>query len=213
MSVLFNTMKYVIKIQTNGEMNEHQIDEKSNIYNELELISSKKGFNDISFLYEWNYDDYFIKIYGWTEGDMKHRNNHILPNNGNDIKSLNIASEDIGLYGDIIIIKTDNNNTLYDIMSEEYGEFYNIIYDCKDDTNSETDTDNVEGVISDNEENYVYQMEYIENYEDLIYESDIKSFKEDIKPISKLKGKKKKAPVYMGNILHKDTNTYKEYNV
>jgi len=209
-------MKYVIKIQTNGEMNEHQIDEKSNIYNELELISSNKGFNDISFLYEWNYDDYFIKIYGWTEGDMKHQNNHILPNNGNDIKSLNITSEDIRLYGDIIIIKTDNNNTLHDIMSEEYGEFYNIIYDCKDDTNSETDIDDIDSGSVDSEDNDIDQMEYIENYEDIIDESCIGSSKEDkeyIKPIGKLKGKKKTVPVYMGNILHKDTNTYEEYNV
>ena len=79
-----------------------------------------------------------------------------------------------------------------------------------------SEKDNIDDESVDSEENDIDQMEYNENFEDIIGESCVGSSKEGkeyIKPINKLKGKKKTVPVYMGNILHKDTNTYEEYNV
>ena len=66
----------VVKILINGEMNESVINEKKNIYEELEDICNDKGYDKIDFLYEWNYDNNYIRIYGWKDGDIKNKNTH-----------------------------------------------------------------------------------------------------------------------------------------
>lgn len=204
----------VVKILINGEMNESIINEKKNLYEELEDISNYKGYDKIDFLYEWNYDNNYIRIYGWTDGDINNKNTHSLPHNGNDIKSLNIDSDEITLYGDIIIIKTDKDNKLYDIYSEEYGEFYNVIYNYKDSESDSTDTDIEDEYNTDDSDN---SLDY-ETYDDVksdIKKETLKKKKEDVAisttTLKKLKSKKKIPIKYMGNILNMDTNMYAEF--
>jgi len=202
----------VVRILINGEMNDTEIDADNNLFDELESISNDKGYNQISFLYEWNYDNYYVKIYGGNDGDINKTNSHNLPGNGNDIKSLSIDSDEITLYGDIIIVKTDIDNKYCDILSEEYGEFYNVVYNYKDsDTNSDPDTE--ESYTSDESIDY-------DTLDELNGEviptnknaegGDIASKDKSILVKLKSKGKKKPVNKYIGNILNRDNNSYKE---
>ena len=201
----------VVKILINGEMKESVIDEKNNIYEELDNICNDKGYDKIGFMYEWNYDNNYIRIYGWKEGDIKNKNVHCLPNNGNDIKSLNIDSDEITLYGDIIIIKTDKDNKLYDIYSEEYGEFYNIIYNYKDSDYDSNDLDN--DYNTDDSEDFADYEIYDDIKNDIKKSNPIKSKIASIpsNSLKKLKSKKNPPNKYIGNILNKDTNMYIEF--
>tara|TARA_B110000208_G_scaffold175136_1_gene220421 strand:- start:49 stop:642 length:594 start_codon:yes stop_codon:yes gene_type:complete len=188
----------IVKILISGEMCEIKIREHNTLCDELEL-KSDNGYNNIDFLYEWNYENFFIKIYGWVEGDVKIRNSHNLPTNGNDILHLNIDSEEIALYGDILIIKTDKNNKLYDIYSEDYGEFYNIMYNYNSDYELSSES-------YDSEDNY--NEELYDDNENL----NIPNIEQTVLKTTKLKLKSKKTtPNVLGNILNRDKNTYLEY--
>ena len=189
----------IVKISINGEMIDLQIDKnKTNVLDVLHNLCVNKGYNIIQFLYKWNFNDYYINIYGWIDGDINKANSHNLPING-DSNIITVNSNEIKLYGDIIITKTKTNDTLYNIFSADYGEFYNIVYNYKDSTDSseyDSETDTEIELESDND---------IELYPS---ENNINKIKTEIKTILS----KTKTINNICNSLGFDYNTYLEYD-
>ena len=49
------------------------------------------------------------------------------------------SKSDLSLYGDILMIRVNNNLQLIPITSDEYETFYNILYSEIDDSSSNSD--------------------------------------------------------------------------
>jgi hypothetical protein len=187
----------IVKISINGEMIDLQIDTNQiNVLNVLHNICVNKGYNMIQFLYKWNFNDYYINIYGWIDGDINKANSHNLPING-DSNIISVNSNEIKLYGDIIITKTKSNDTLYDIFSDDYGEFYNIVYNYKDSTDSSDSDSDTDTYIESCDDDGLYPIE-----------NNINKIKTDIKTILS----KTKTINNICNSLGFDYNTYLEYD-
>ena len=88
----------------------------------------QKGNDNINLLYKWKYEDNIIKCYGYYDGITEYKNSHQLPANGTS-EFLEDNSSEITLYGNIFIIKLNKNNELLSYNINEYGEFYNIMFD------------------------------------------------------------------------------------
>jgi hypothetical protein len=190
-------MTNIVKISINGEMIDLQIDTNQiNVLNVLHNICVNKGYNMIQFLYKWNFNDYYINIYGWIDGDINKANSHNLPING-DSNIISVNSNEIKLYGDIIITKTKSNDTLYDIFSDDYGEFYNIVYNYKDSTDSSDSDSDTDTYIESCDDDGLYPIE-----------NNINKIKTDIKTILS----KTKTINNICNSLGFDYNTYLEYD-
>ena len=190
-------MTNIVKISINGEMIDLQIDTNQiNVLNMLHNICVNKGYNMIQFLYKWNFNDYYINIYGWIDGDINKANSHNLPING-DSNIISVNSNEIKLYGDIIITKTKSNDTLYDIFSDDYGEFYNIVYNYKDSTDSSDSDSDTDTYIESCDDDGLYPIE-----------NNINKIKTDIKTILS----KTKTINNICNSLGFDYNTYLEYD-
>lgn len=190
-------MTNIVKISINGEMIDLQIDTNQiNVLDVLHNICVNKGYNMIQFLYKWNFNDYYINIYGWIDGDINKANSHNLPING-DSNIISVNSNEIKLYGDIIITKTKSNDTLYDIFSDDYGEFYNIVYNYKDSTDSSDYDSDTDTYIESCDDDGLYPIE-----------NKINKIKTDIKTILS----KTKTINNICNSLGFDYNTYLEYD-
>jgi len=116
----------ILKINTDNTMNELKMSKnnymktiKENIYN--------KGYNEIELLFSWIYEDYVIKLYGFYEGIDEFINIHEIPSYGIS-EFLDVESSNTKLYGDIFIVKLIENKVIK-FTIEDYGEFYNIMYD------------------------------------------------------------------------------------
>ena len=95
------------------------------------------GKGAISLINTWKLDtDYSLQAFGYSKG--KTINNHELPPS---------SKSDLSLYGDILMIRVNNNLQLISITSDEYETFYNILYSEIDDSSSNTDmlSDNSDG--------------------------------------------------------------------
>jgi|TARA_B110000285_G_C14941033_1_gene522015 hypothetical protein len=103
------------------------------VIKEIPIINDIKHFNilisrdiNIYLLYWWLLDGDKYEAYGNIEQEeCIEKNNHRLPINGlSDLLEEN--SDSIHIYGNIYIIKFNNNN-LININTSDYGEFYNIL--------------------------------------------------------------------------------------
>jgi hypothetical protein len=111
----------ILKITTMGVIKEISIQNDIKYFNTL--IS--RDIN-IHLLYWWLLDGNKYEAYGNIEQEeCIEKNNHMLPINGlSDLLEEN--SDSIHIYGNIYIIKFNNNN-LININTSDYGEFYNIL--------------------------------------------------------------------------------------
>tara|TARA_Y100000389_G_C17341566_1_gene453611 strand:+ start:102 stop:629 length:528 start_codon:yes stop_codon:yes gene_type:complete len=111
----------ILKITTTGIIKEIPIQNDIKHFNTL--IS--KDIN-IYLLYWWLLDGDKYEAYGNIEQEeCIEKNNHKLPMNGlSDLLEEN--SNTICIYGNIYIIKFNNNNII-NITTTDYGEFYNIL--------------------------------------------------------------------------------------
>ena len=95
------------------------------------LIGIKnKGVGEIGQIGSWDdidLDGHIFYIYGWLNGTEPKKNNIILP----------YPYDDLELYNDIIIIKTDLNNTLCNLSEDEYEIFYKEISGIIESDNSD----------------------------------------------------------------------------
>lgn len=136
-------MKF-IHIFRDGKMdeityNEKKINEKK-LLNYFNKISKSQGSCSIKKLYSWDYNNYKIICYGWYDGENGFENNHGLPNFGTS----EFIEEDSSLkklYGDIFIIKI-NNNKYFDITVSEYSVFYSSQIEDYSDYESDINSEN-----------------------------------------------------------------------
>ena len=134
-------MKSIIKINIDNtieiiDLNILNIN-NSNLINKLHKISTSKGSDNITELYNWNNNQ--IRAYGWISGINK--NEHKLPPDGKS--TINIKSSDeIVLYGNIFIIAF-NKTKIIDYSIAEYGELHYILtstdYDSNDSDLNDSD--------------------------------------------------------------------------
>ena len=111
----------ILKITTMGIIKEISIKNDIKYFN---LIINKDI--NIYLLYSWLFDGDKYEAYGNIEQEeCIEKNNHKLPINGiSDLLEDN--SESIHIYGNIYIIKYNNNNII-NLSTSDYGEFYNIL--------------------------------------------------------------------------------------
>ena len=79
-----------------------------------------KGEGDIGQIGSWediDMDGNIFYIYGWQKGTLNKKNAIMLPH----------PYDDIELYNDIVVIKTDINNTICNLTEGEYETFYKEI--------------------------------------------------------------------------------------
>ena len=145
-----------IQIFKDGKMDEIDI---QNIKN-LKDKSVNQGSDNIEELFQWNYDKYIIKCYGWFEGVNSFENEHDLPSGGHS-DFIDMESSEINLYGDIFILKFIKN-TLCDLTIEDYSVFYNDQFDTYSDFESDSDSEIAyEGEIEEIEEKNIKENNYI----------------------------------------------------
>tara|TARA_Y100001970_G_C13840134_1_gene654041 strand:- start:131 stop:607 length:477 start_codon:yes stop_codon:yes gene_type:complete len=131
-------MKSIIKINIDNTIEIIDLNiNNSNLINKLQKISTNKGSNNITELYNWNNNQ--IRAYGWISGINK--NEHKLPPDGKS--TINIKSSDeIILYGNIFIIAF-NKTKIIDYSIAEYGELHYILtstdYDSNDSDLNDSD--------------------------------------------------------------------------
>tara|TARA_B110001469_G_C9613935_1_gene305557 strand:+ start:952 stop:1443 length:492 start_codon:yes stop_codon:yes gene_type:complete len=121
---------HVLKINSIGDFKQESLTIPNDIC--FKYILEKKNSH---LLYWWEYDLKKYEAYGSIEqDDTLECNVHKLPINGLS-EFLEENSNTIDIYGDIIIIKYDNN-LIVDLTQEEYLEFYQInnICDVSDDS-------------------------------------------------------------------------------
>ena len=193
----------IVKIGINGDMIDIKISNAPNLLKVLVNVCCNKGYNNIQLLYKWVYNDYNINIYGWIDGDINKVNLHNLPING-DSNIITTNSNEIKLYGDIIIIKTNIKGVLYDILSEDYGEFYNIIYNYKD-SNSDSDSDCESDLYDDHDYGIDYNSDVDSDTE--VTSNNINIIKAGVKSVFN----KNKNINKICNSLGLDNNTYINY--
>ena len=95
-----------------------------------------KGEGEICQIGSWEDIDLegsIFYIYGWTKGEFLKKNNIILPH----------PYDDLELFNDIVIIKTDIQNTVLNLSEEEYETFYKEISgivdsDCSENIDNES---------------------------------------------------------------------------
>ena len=83
------------------------------------------GKGKLKEIYTWKIESNNLLAYGYYKGT--HKNNHELP-------ILDDESNEQVFYEDILLFKTNNNNILLDLKSEEYEELYNELFYNKNDT-------------------------------------------------------------------------------
>ena len=131
-------MKSIIKINIDNTIEIIDLNiNNSNLINKLHKISTSKGSDNITELYNWNNNQ--IRAYGWISGINK--NEHKLPPDGKS--TINIKSSDeIVLYGNIFIIAF-NKTKIIDYSIAEYGELHYILtstdYDSNDSDLNDSD--------------------------------------------------------------------------
>ena len=131
-------MKSIIKINIDNTIEIIDLNiNNSNLINKLHKISTSKGSDNITELYNWNNN--LIRAYGWISGINK--NEHKLPPDGKS--TINIKSSDeIVLYGNIFIIAF-NKTKIIDYSIAEYGELHYILtstdYDSNDSDLNDSD--------------------------------------------------------------------------
>ena len=148
----------IIRINNDGSMNELSLKLPIKCYNILDKNSKSKGKNKIKELYLWKYENDIIKCYGWYAGNNGFENKHDLPPNGSS-HFLEIDSSKQMLYGDLFIVKYDNETKYKDISVTDYSLFYECMIECDDysdyscEENNETEEDEYEEtyISSDNE--------------------------------------------------------------
>lgn len=128
-----------IHILRDETMKEFKIKNIKNITKTLLKTSICQGSGNISELYNWLFGDITIKCYGWYDGDIGFLNKHTLPPGGAS-NFLEQDSSEINLYGDIFILRIQNNKLINTDVSD-YGEFYNIISSNYSDNEESTDDD------------------------------------------------------------------------
>jgi len=131
-------MKSIIKINIDNTIEIIDLNiNNSNLINKLQKISTSKGSDNITELYNWNNNQ--IRAYGWISGINK--NEHKLPPDGKS--TINIKSSDeIILYENIFIIAF-NKTKIIDYSIAEYGELHYILtstdYDSNDSDLNDSD--------------------------------------------------------------------------
>jgi hypothetical protein len=91
---------------------------------------------DIYLLYWWEYDSKKFEVYGSIEQTtFKERNIHRLPKNGLS-ELLEKSSDEIDLYGTLLIVKYDQN-VLVNVTEDEYQEFKDITKICDESDSSD----------------------------------------------------------------------------
>lgn len=116
----------------------------------IKLINNKnissyindKGVGALKFISQWDINsDYKLKAYGYLKG--KEINNHELPPNMKD---------EVKLYGDILMVKTNNQDLLISIDSKEYENVYNSLFgNISDSEYDDSEIDEMEMDNSDEE--------------------------------------------------------------
>lgn len=134
-----------IQILRDETMKELKIKD-NNIIKSLIKKSICQGSENISELYNWIFDDITIKCYGWHDGDIGFQNKHILPPGGAS-NFLEQDSSEINLYGDIFIVRVQNNKLINTYVSD-YGEFHNVMLSNYSD-NEDNLEDDCDSIISD----------------------------------------------------------------
>ena len=142
-------MKSIIKINIDNTIEIIDLNiNNSNLINKLHKISTSKGSDNITELYNWNNNQ--IRAYGWISGINK--NEHKLPPDGKS--TINIKSSDeIVLYGNIFIIAF-NKTKIIDYSIAEYGELHYILtstdYDSNDSDLNDSDLNDLDKIQKSN---------------------------------------------------------------
>ena len=91
---------------------------------------------DVYLLYWWEYDSKKFEVYGSIEQTtVKERNIHRVPKNGLS-ELLEKPSDEIDLYGTLLIVKYDQNQ-LVNVTEDEYQEFKDITQICDESDSSD----------------------------------------------------------------------------
>jgi hypothetical protein len=111
-----------IQILKDGKMDELNITE-TNTINKFIKSSKSQGINELIKLYSWNFEESLICCFGWYDGDNGFENTHDLPPGGMSDFIEEDSSEKI-IYGDIFIVRYNQDKTLSDITISDYSVFY-----------------------------------------------------------------------------------------
>lgn len=165
-------MVKLIIINTNGDISQKELSltskEKENEFGKLiksrsaktkekiQGLLEEKGTGTISEISSYKVDSNFLKYYGFTKG--KEENNHGIPYSKEGSKKK--------VFGDIILVKTNKNSQVLDLVCNDYEEIYNsIFYNNSDDEDNNYDLNNedneVEDTLIDSEEEEEQEQEEI----------------------------------------------------
>jgi hypothetical protein len=153
---------YCVQIFKDDNMKEIKI-KGNDILKTLTKISSNN--ENICELYKWEYENITTKCYGSYDGTCGFENKHELPPNGVSIFLEEDSSEKL-LFGDIFIVRFKDDK-LVNTTIADYGEFYNLIFNGFD------------GCISEDEDLYSSEEEYLDEASDTEEEFEILSNSSD----------------------------------
>ena len=164
-TIILNTNGNIsnVSIKTNN-LDINNIDNKF-----IKNILFRTGTNELERHCDWELEDgIIVSIFAWDNGSIKNLNKHELPP----------PSDNILLYGDILVIKTKSGK-FCNISFEEYNQFYEMAFGGFEDLGSEdseysddSDYDKTDSFIaSDNEilevsSQSTTESEYVDSNED-----------------------------------------------
>ena len=117
---------------------------------------NKKSKYNVELIDIWNIKEHNLIGYGISKGEINLLNKHELLSTTNNNK----------YYGDILLIKTNKNNTIENLTSTEYEVFYNKFYgyyESEEEDNEYDDSDN--SLIDDLESDISDSPSYDEMYD------------------------------------------------
>lgn len=153
--------------------------EDINLRNIKKVMRQLSSVSKIRELYEWPYENGFIRCYGNTLGKAGQENKHDLPGSGKKIHDLLDNSDTQLLFNDIFLVRFENNK-LVDFDISDYGLFYTLCFEGFDECNTDDETEDddevgsledfiVEEPVSDSDSSYE-MPDTIESDDD--YDSD-----------------------------------------
>jgi hypothetical protein len=125
-----------IQIFRDGKMDELNIP-KTTIINNLTQASNSQGNNELTKIYQWQFEGDIITCFGWYDGDKGFENLHDLPYGGESSFLEEDSSEKL-FYGDIFILKYREGKPM-DITISDYSVFYSDRFDNFSDYGSDND--------------------------------------------------------------------------